>query len=83
MSGGFGPARRLNIWNESTFGWTGCKVTLDGTYSFSMKDVAAGMDEGIMVYKFKDGRGNPFTSNAEVESVAVACREGSTSVKPR
>ena len=83
MSGGFGPARRVTIRNESAFDWTGCSVTLNGVYANNMKDVPSGTDEGIMVYKFKDGNGNPLTSNAQINQVSVACAQGSVTVTPK
>ena len=82
MSGGFGPARRLTVRNTSGFDWTGCKVTLNGTYFYSMKDVPASTDEGIMVYKFKDAKSTPLTTNAEITQVNVNCSQGSTTVTP-
>lgn len=82
VSGGFGPARRVTIRNTSSFGWTACRVTLNGTYTYSMKDMTPGMDEGIMAFKFKDGRGNALTSNAEIDKVNVACAQGAVTVSP-
>lgn len=82
VSGGFGPARRLHVVNRDDFSWTGCSVKLNDLYSYRMKDLAPGVDEGIMMVRFKDQAGNILTSNAQIEKVAVRCDQGSATVQP-
>jgi hypothetical protein len=83
MSGGLGPARRVTVFNDSGTGWTGCTVYANDLYSYAMKNVAAGDHEGIMMIRFKDSAGNPFTSNAQINRVKIRCDQGSTSVQPQ
>lgn len=83
MSGGFGPARRLSVFNDGAAPISGCRVTVNGLYGYDMKTVAAGADEGIMMVRFKDSAGNAFTSNAQVNTVKVACAQGTATSTPK
>jgi hypothetical protein len=83
MSGGFGPARRITINNESSFSWSGCRVTVNSDYFYSLGELAAGSGEGIMMVRFKDANGNVLTSNAQILKAEVRCKEGSVSFTPR
>lgn len=80
ISGGIGPARRLTVFNNSSFGWTGCVVTANDLYSYKVATIEAGGHNGIMMIKFKDQAGNLFTSTAQVTRVKVKCDQGSTPV---
>lgn len=80
ISGGIGPARRLTVFNNSSFGWTGCVVTANDLYSYRVAAIEAGGHNGIMMIKFKDQAGNLFTSTAQVTRVKVKCDQGSTPV---
>jgi hypothetical protein len=82
-SGGLGPARRITIANESSFGWTGCTVVLNDTFTYAMRDLAPGTSEGIMAFKFKKEDGGPLMSNQSIEKAAIRCREGSATVVPK
>lgn len=80
MSGGFGPARRLTVFNNSGAPWTGCTVTANDLYTYYVGSVAAGGHNGILMLKFKDAGGNLFTSNAVVNRVSLRCDQGTTPV---
>lgn len=80
ISGGIGPARRLTVFNNSSFGWTGCVVTANDLYSYRVSAIEAGGHNGIMMIKFKDQAGNLFTSTAQVTRVKVKCDQGTTPV---
>lgn len=76
LSGGFGPARRLTIRNDGTAAWTGCTVTVNDLYSYPMKNLSPGADEGIMMVRFKDAQGNTFVTNNQIKEVKVKCDQG-------
>ena len=80
MSGGFGPARRLTVFNNGNGLWTGCVVTANDLYTYRVGSVEAGGHNGILMLKFKDAGGNLFTSNAQVNRVKLACDQGTTPV---
>lgn len=80
MSGGFGPARRLTVFNSSSMLWTGCTVTANDLYTYYAGSIDAGGHNGILMLKFKDAGGNLFTSNAVVNRVSLRCDQGTTAV---
>lgn len=80
VTGGFGPARRVHVINKNSYTWTGCTVTVNGDYTWPLKDMPPGLDEGIMLGRFKDGNGNPLTGNVNISSLKVRCNQGSDSV---
>ncbi len=83
VSAGIGPARRIGVINETSFGWSQCTVTLNGEWSYHMASLAAGQHEGIMGQRFKDASGDIMTKNHQIHSVAVKCAEGSGTFTPR
>lgn len=80
-TGGLGPARRLHVVNLDNYTWTRCSVKINGLYTYFMRDMPPGRDEGIMLVRFKDDGGNTFTSNADIREATVKCLQGSTTVK--
>ncbi len=82
ISGGIGPARRLTVYNNSAVAWSGCTVTANDLYSFTVGPIAAQQHNGIMMIKFKDKAANIFTSTAQVMKVGVRCDQGSATVVP-
>jgi len=80
MSGGFGPARRLAVFNNSATPWTGCTVNANDLYTYYAGSIEAGGQKGILMLKFKDAGGNLFTSNAVVNRVSLRCDQGTTPV---
>ncbi len=80
MSGGLGPARRLTVFNNSDFAWTGCVVTANDIYTYKVATIDAGEHNGIMMIKFKDHSGTLFTSTAPVTRVKLTCDQGTTPV---
>ncbi|MFH1467402.1 MAG: hypothetical protein ABIO70_23665 [Pseudomonadota bacterium] len=83
VSGGVGPARRIGIVNNDSFGWSRCTVTLNGVWSYSMPRLAAGEHEGIMGVRFKNATGDTMTQNHQITAVAVSCAEGSGTFRPQ
>lgn len=83
LSAGVGPARRLTVRNEGSVEWTGCTVTVNDLYSYAMKDLAPGTDEGIMLVRFKDPQGNTFVATNQIKDVRVKCAQGSGSAEPK
>lgn len=82
VSGGFGPARRLNVTNDGSSAWTGCSLTLADHYHYQMKTLNAGKTEGIMLVRFKDSAGNVYTSNGQIKDLRVSCDQGKATVSP-
>ncbi|MCB9760915.1 MAG: hypothetical protein H6739_13840 [Alphaproteobacteria bacterium] len=80
VTGGFGPARRIGVTNTNSFNWTKCTVTLNGTWSYYMPNLAPNTYEGIMGQKFKDAQGDFMTKNHQITKVTVSCAEGSGSM---
>jgi hypothetical protein len=83
VSAGIGPARRIGIVNNNSFDWSGCTVTLNGNWSYSMPGLEAGEHEGIMGQRFKDAQGGFMTQNHQIHTVAVRCAQGSGSFTPK
>lgn len=80
ITGGIGPARRVHVINKNSYTWTGCSVTVNNDYTWALKDMPPGYDEGIMLGRFKDGAGNPLTANVNISSMKVRCNQGSDTV---
>jgi hypothetical protein len=83
MSGGFGPARRITYNNENSYGWSGCTLVLNDTYTYNLGTLPARGGEGVMLVRFKDKGGNILTSNAQINKATARCDQGSTSTTPR
>lgn len=84
VSGGFGPARRLMVHNDSDRSWTACVVEIQGkTYGYDMEGgIAAHEDDGIMLGRFKTLEGLMFASGEQIRDVDVTCNEGHATAIP-
>ncbi len=77
---GFGPARQVKIRNRSSFAWTSCTVTLNGKYKNKMARIAAGDDDSEPLHQFKH-QGEIITSNVNIRSAKISCKQGTTSLR--
>lgn len=78
VSGGFGPARRLMVHNDSDLSWTDCVVEIQGkVYAYDMDGgIPAHEDDGIMLGRFRTVEGATFTSGEQIRDVDLTCNEG-------
>lgn len=82
VTGGIGPARAVRVQNTGNFDWTGCRVTLNGTWSYSIATIAAGTSDATPLAKFKNSDGDMMTSNSQITKVRASCKQGTATVSP-
>ena len=83
VSGGFGPARRIGVFNDSGYDWTNCKVTLNGEWTYSsIARLESGGHEGIMGQRFQNSSGDIMVKNHQIRSVRVSCSQGTGTFNP-
>lgn len=83
VSGGFGPARRIGVFNDSGYSWTSCKVVLNGEWSYvGPTRLESGGHEGIMGQRFTNASGDIMVKNHQIRSVRVSCAEGTGTFTP-
>lgn len=76
MSGGFGPARRLAVFNNSAAPWTGCTVTANDLYTYYAGSIEAGGQKGILMLKVQGRRREPVHLQRGREPRVAAVRPG-------
>ena len=77
ISAGFGPARRVGIFNDSDNAWSGCSVVLNGEWSYTGPTwLDPGEHEGIMGQRFVNRTGDFMVQNHVIHTVQVSCNEG-------
>lgn len=83
VSGGFGPARRIGIFNDTNTAWTGCTVVLNDEWSYvGPARLEPGAHEGIMGQRFVNATGDFMVKNHTIHRVRVTCNEGSGTFVP-
>ena len=83
ISAGFGPARRVGIFNDSDTAWSGCSVVLNGEWSYTGPTwLDPGEHEGIMGQRFVNGTGDFMVQNHVIHTVRVSCNEGTGTFVP-
>lgn len=71
--GGIGPAKRITVYNDSSFEWTQCDLRLPNNKHYSLSNLRSGDQDGILVSRFtQDG----VQFDKPLDGLTVKCNEG-------
>jgi hypothetical protein len=71
--GGIGPAKRITLYNDSSFEWTQCDLRLPNNKHYTLGNLRSGDQDGILVSRFtQDG----VQFDKPLDGLTVKCNEG-------
>lgn len=67
---------RLIVHNEDGIALSACRVTVNGTWGFTLGDLAVDGGEGVFLVRLRDPQGKLMTDQTEPRVVHLECQEG-------